>query len=294
MQMSFHFFRPARMCGFALTAIFAFSAFAAAADPFASTWASGSRSKVRLIAAPAGLGEDFPKAGVELVLAPGTLTYWRTPGSAGVPPAFSFDGSENLQKADVLYPIPERINEEGTDVFGYLGEVIFPLRATPKDATRPINLALTLSYAVCERVCIPARASVKLSLPPRSERMTDQGPHAEALTRAQARIPRHLIPSERDEKVTILPEAGAAGTWRLSLREGTAADAFAEAPDGWFFETKKVAGSPDFLIAATETPKSIEPRVPVTLTLTDGQQGYEFAADLDTASLQDARASASN
>jgi DsbC/DsbD-like thiol-disulfide interchange protein len=294
MQMSFHFFRPARMCVFALTTIFASWAFAATADPFASTWASGSRSKVRLIAAPWGPDDHTPRAGVELVLAPGTLTYWRMPGSAGVPPAFAFAGSENLREADILFPVPGRIDEEGTDVFGYLGEVIFPLRVTPVDATHPINLNLTLSYAVCERVCVPAEAEVSLTLPPRSKSIADPGPYAEALTRAEAQIPRHLTPTERDAKVTILPEAGIPGTWRLSLREGTAEDVFAEAPDGWYLETKKLAGTPDFLIAATETPKAIEPRVPVTLTLSDGQQGYEFDTDLDTASMQGARAASSN
>lgn len=294
MQMSFHFFRPSRMCVPALTAILTVWAFAAAADPLASTWASGARSKVRLIAATPAPGENAPRAGVELVLSPGTLTYWRMPGSAGVPPAFSFAGSENLRHVEVLYPAPTRIDEEGTDVFGYLGEVIFPLHATPKDPSRPINLVLTLAYAVCERVCVPARASLNLSLPSRSEPAADPGPHGEALTRTEARIPRRLTPVERDTKVTILPEAGTPGTWRLSLRQGSAEDVFAEAPDGWFFETKKIAGTLDFLIAATETPKSIEPRVPVTLTLTNGQQGYEFAADLDTASVQGARAAASN
>src|ERR1700730_17589915 len=64
-------------------------------DPYASAWASGQKSSLRLIAAGADPPQSFYRAGVEIRLDPGALTYWRMPGGAGVPPVFSTEGSVN-------------------------------------------------------------------------------------------------------------------------------------------------------------------------------------------------------
>ncbi|HYP58178.1 MAG TPA: hypothetical protein VEQ35_07830, partial [Beijerinckia sp.] len=77
-------------------------------DPYASGGIDNAGSKVQPIAA-GGLRRGFYRTGVQILLAPGALTYWRVPGEAGVPPVFSFAGSENVARAEVLYPAPERI-----------------------------------------------------------------------------------------------------------------------------------------------------------------------------------------
>ena len=66
---------------------------ARAADPFASDWAPSLKSKARLIADGAG------QAGFQIELAPGSITYWRDPGDAGVPPGFDFSRSVNVASA---------------------------------------------------------------------------------------------------------------------------------------------------------------------------------------------------
>ena len=45
-------------------------------------------------------------AALEIMLAPGWKTYWRTPGDAGIPPQFNWSGSENLSAVGVSYPVP--------------------------------------------------------------------------------------------------------------------------------------------------------------------------------------------
>lgn len=257
-------------------------------DPYVSTWVSGSKSKLRLIAAPFEPSRGIHDAGVEIELAPGTLTYWRMPGNAGIPPIFSFAGSENLRDVEVRYPAPTRIDEAGTDVYGYLGKVIFPLHVAPVDAARPVTLAMTLTYAVCERVCVPARAAAKLSLPARAELSGGSPSQEAAMADAEAKVPLRLSAAERDAKITIGKVKGtAAATWRLGVKNGSAEDLFAEAPDGWYFETSKSGGANEFLIVAAETP-TVETKatVPVVLTLTDARQSYEFAVDLDAVSLR--------
>src|SRR5208283_1106323 len=221
-------------------------------DPYVSTWVSGPKSSLRLIAAGGGPPQGFYHAGVEIRLDPGAITYWRMPGGAGAPPVFSFEGSANAADIAVSYPAPVRIDEDGTEAFGYRDSVTFPLHVIPKDATLPVLLAVHLSYAVCAKICLPVKAEARLTLDPNQE-ASATSPEATALAAAEAE------------------------------------DLFAEAPPGWYFETRKSSRPDKFLIVALEQPQANsqsenKASVPVTLTLKSEQQSYEFAVDLDAAS----------
>jgi DsbC/DsbD-like thiol-disulfide interchange protein len=255
-------------------------------DPYASTWASGQKSSLRLIAAGGGPPQCAYRAGIEIRLDPGALTYWRMPGGAGVPPVFSFEGSANASDIEVSYPAPVRIDEDGTEAFGYRDRVIFPVRVTPRDATRPVLLVLNVSYAVCSRVCLPAKAEARLTLCP-APKAGAASPEAAAIAAAEAAVPLRLTPEQRDAKVAITrDETAPTPTWRLSPRGGGVQDLFAEAPPGWYFETRKSSRPNEFQIVEAEKPRtgSREP-VRVILTLRNEQQSYEFAVDLDAASV---------
>jgi DsbC/DsbD-like thiol-disulfide interchange protein len=257
-------------------------------DPYASTWASGQKSSLRLIAAGGALPQSFYRAGIEVRLDPGALTYWRMPGGAGVPPVFSFEGSANASDIVVSYPAPLRIDEDGTEAFGYRDRVIFPVRVTPKDATRPVLLVLNVSYAVCSRICLPAKAEARLALLPAPEAGTETlGPDAPAIAAAEAAVPLRLTPEQRDAKVAITrDETAPTPTWRLAARGDGVQDLFAEAPPGWYFETRKSSRPDEFLIVEVEKPRTdTRAPLPVTLTLRNEQQSYEFAVDLDATSV---------
>jgi DsbC/DsbD-like thiol-disulfide interchange protein len=257
-------------------------------DPYASTWASGQKSSLRLIAAGGGPPQSFYRAGIEVRLDPGALTYWRMPGGAGVPPVFSFEGSANASDIVVSYPAPTRIDEDGTEAFGYRDRVIFPVRVTPRDAPRPVLLVLNVSYAVCSRICLPAKAEARLTLPPAPETGTEPlGPDASAIAAAEAAVPLRLTPEQRDAKVAITrDETATTPTWRLAPRGGGGQDLFAEAPPGWYFQTRKSSRPDEFLIVEVEKPRTdSRASVPVILTLRNEQQSYEFAVDLDATSV---------
>jgi DsbC/DsbD-like thiol-disulfide interchange protein len=255
-------------------------------DPYASTWASGQKSSLRLIAAGVGPPQSAYRAGIEIRLDPGAITYWRMPGGAGVPPVFTFEGSANASDIAVSYPAPIRIDEDGTEAFGYRDRVIFPIRVTPKDARRPVLLVLNVSYAVCSRICLPAKAEARLTFLPAPE-AGSASPETAAIAAAEAAVPLRLTPEQRDAKVAITrDETAPTPTWRLSPRGGGVQDLFAEAPPGWYFETRKSNRPGEFLIVevAKSRADSREP-VPVILTLTNERQNYEFAVDLDAASV---------
>ena len=155
----------------------------AAADPYASDWNRGQKAAARLIAAGAPGGGV--QAGIEIALEAKTHTYWRVPGDAGVPPVVSFEGSTNLASAELLFPAPLRLIEEGAVIFGYEGDVVLPLVVIPTDMTKPVSLKVKINYAACERICVPVEASLALVLPGDGK----AGPNAALLADALARVP---------------------------------------------------------------------------------------------------------
>ncbi len=253
--------------------------------PYASTWVSGQKSSLRLIAADRISPQGFYRAGLEIQLDPGALTYWRMPGGAGVPPVFSFEGSVNAASFDVFYPAPMRIDEDGTEAFGYRDRVTFPIHVTPKDASRPVVLTVNLSYAVCLRLCLPSKAGVSLTLDP-DQTASGASEEASAIAAAEAQVPVRLTPQERDTKVKVNRDVTALSpVWRLSPTM-PAEDLFAEGPPGWYFETRKL-DKDAFLIEAVEQPEAAsraaaKAPVPVTLTVKGASESYEFGIDLET------------
>lgn len=132
----------------------------------ASPWARDLKSAARLVAgASTGQGETLLlSAGLEITLDPGTKTYWRTPGDSGVPPHFDWSASTNVAEVVVRWPAPIRFPDGNGFSIGYKQAVILPLDIRPTDPAKPVTLVMKLDYAVCERICIPAKAEGSLRL----------------------------------------------------------------------------------------------------------------------------------
>jgi DsbC/DsbD-like thiol-disulfide interchange protein len=103
-------------------------------------------------------------AAVELSLAPGWKTYWRSPGDAGIPPSFDWSGSENLKSARVHWPAPSVFETNGMRTIGYHERVVLPVEVTPADPSRPVRLSLQLDLGVCDEICLPAQVSLTADL----------------------------------------------------------------------------------------------------------------------------------
>jgi len=157
-----------------------------AADSFSTDWARAAKSQARLIAGGGGL------AGFEISLDPGAITYWRDPGDAGLPPTLDFSASDNVASVEPLFPAPKRIHEaDGGEAFGYDRGVVLPLRVAPRDPAKPATLRLKADFAVCEKVCLPARAHLELSLP-----SAPPSPYASAIEAALSAVPRPVAPKD--------------------------------------------------------------------------------------------------
>eukprot|EP01035_Chromulina_nebulosa_P011232 gene11232-15024_t len=94
---------------------------ALAQDAAMSPWSKGDHASLRLIAgATAPSGKQ--RVGVEILMAPGYKTYWRSPGDFGVPPVFDWSGSTNIGGLDVRWPTPERFEDGNGHSLGDVGE----------------------------------------------------------------------------------------------------------------------------------------------------------------------------
>ncbi len=141
---------------------------AALAGPAASAWSQDLKSSARLIGAgTTGEGTLLRHLlGLEIRLDEGTKTYWRTPGDSGVPPQFDWSGSTNLADVAVSWPAPVRFADGDGFSIGYKRDVVLPLLVRPQDPAQPVDLRLKLAYAVCDRMCIPAKAEARLKSRP--------------------------------------------------------------------------------------------------------------------------------
>jgi DsbC/DsbD-like thiol-disulfide interchange protein len=244
---------------------------ALAADAYSSDWADGLKSSARLIAgAPA---DGVFQAGVEIKLAAGAITYWRNPGDAGLPPTLSFEGSSNLAQARTSFPAPRRLPEGSGEAFGYDRGLILPIDIEPIEPAKPVALALKLNYAVCEKICVPAEARLRLVLPVDAA----SSPYADAIAKAKELTPRRVEWANLAADLT----ATSARAWRLCLapQAGPKRDLFIEPPEAWWIDVKPDGGAPDgkdcFRLNLMQQPPDAALPVAARLTITGGQGPIE-------------------
>ncbi|WP_168201804.1 protein-disulfide reductase DsbD domain-containing protein [Phreatobacter aquaticus] len=253
----------------------------------ASPWSRDLKSSARLIAgASTGSGAGLLlSAGLEITLEPGTKTYWRTPGDSGVPPHFDWSGSTNLAEVTVRWPAPMRFPDGNGFSIGYKHAVILPLDIVARDPAAPVVLALKLDYAVCEQVCIPAKAEASLRL--------GAGPAADPALGERIERSRDLVPTREAQglglKVTGIDRSGprpvALLTAIVSTNDGTV-DLFAEGPDSRWALPLPDALDDDgpvrrFRLDLDGVPRGADPLTqPLTFTLVAGARAIETTLTL--------------
>ncbi len=222
---------------FAMVAGIALAASSApAVEPVASPWSKDQRSAVRIVAGGSDANGGIYRAGLDVELASGFKTYWRSPGDSGVPPVFDWSRSDNVADVTVHWPAPVRFADGGGFSVGYVGNVLLPLAVAPRDSNRPVRLALDLRYAVCKDICIPARATIDLALPRAGSAMTDA-----MIAAATARVPVPAMPNGPTNGIVVgsvmarESDGSAELAIALATLPGSVTDVFVEGPEPWLF-----------------------------------------------------------
>jgi DsbC/DsbD-like thiol-disulfide interchange protein len=268
--------------GFAAT-VFASSLSIEARAGDASQWQRDAHSAVRLLAG--SRSGAVLLGGIAFQLEPGWKTYWRSPGDSGVPPRFDFSKSENIEAVTVLWPAPTKFDDgAGGHSLGYRDQIVLPLRIVPKSAEKPVMLRADISYAVCEKLCIPVQ--VNAELPFTSVASTEDSTLFAALDTVPkpANVgdpnPLTILDVRRDGKNTVLVDVVSPAAKDVSLFvEGPTPDWGLPVPE---LLNQSPPGVKRFAFELDGVPPGTNPDgAALKLTLVGGERSYEFNVNLD-------------
>jgi DsbC/DsbD-like thiol-disulfide interchange protein len=273
---------PARPAIGLTTLLLVCATLASARAQDASPWAQDNHSAIRLLAG--SRSGAVVLGGIAFRLQPGWKTYWRTPGDSGVPPRFDFSKSENVEAVTVLWPAPQSFPDGAGGVsLGYKDQVVLPLRIALKAADKPVVLRVAISYAVCDKLCVPVEADAEL--PFVSVASTEDNTLAGALDLvpkpANVGDPNPLTIRDvhRDGPHNVIVDVAAADADNLHLYvEGPTPD--------WSLPLPKPVdgGKPDlkrFAFALDGLPTGVKPDgAALKFTLVGGHRAYEFNVNL--------------
>lgn len=275
--------RPAALAALWLLAAAAAEAPAQAAS---SSWVTSPQTRVRLIAATAGVGGSRTlRLGLHFRLQPGWKIYWRSPGDAGYPPRLDWSGSENLAGAVLLWPVPQRFSVLGFTTLGYKNEVVLPVVATIMDPSRGARLRATVDFLSCDAICVPQQAKLVMDLPAGPAQNTR---YAHLIGKFAARVPNNGPASGLSVESVRVSGGGATATLLVSVRgreKLEAPDLLVEGPRFLEFGKPTVRLSDGGHAALlTVSVKALSKKPPelrgavLTLTVIDGERALEVTA----------------
>lgn len=195
----------AKICGLVILSVVSITTHTIAAS---SDWQDLGGGKVRLLAHLDPTNNKVSGV-IEVKLNNGWSTYWRYPGSSGIPPKFDFSKSVAFAAGDVKFPAPRLIEQEYGNYAGYKNKVMFPFEGELL-ATSGSEINLNLLIGVCSEVCIPATAQLKIKS---SQLLLSDPQTVQAVSFAKVTVPKkrdaqdHLIEVEKADDNTLVIKA---------------------------------------------------------------------------------------
>jgi DsbC/DsbD-like thiol-disulfide interchange protein len=248
----------------------------------ASPWLNDTHSAMRLLAG--SRNGAVLLGGIEFELQPGWKTYWRTPGDSGVPPRIDFSKSENVESITILWPAPKKFPDgAGGFSLGYKKQVVLPLRIAIKNADKPVTLRAAVSYAVCEKLCIPVEANAELAF------VSFASTEDSALSSALDQVPKPAkIGDQNPLTIRDVKREGQVGiVVDVAAPEGSDLNLFVEGPTpDWALPIPKLLergpdGSRRFTFDLDGLPAGVKPEgAALKFTLVGNDKAYEFNTKL--------------
>mgnify|MGYP003883708185 CR=1 FL=1 len=114
------------------------------------------------------------RLGLHLTQKTGWHTYWHSPGDIGLPTDILWDTPDGSQTTPYAYPVPHRYDVQGIISYGYDDQVLLftELTLPPDLPAGEVVLGAKAKWLVCEIMCIPGEAELKLPV----EVVTDATP----------------------------------------------------------------------------------------------------------------------
>ena len=137
-------------------------------------------------------GAPFTVA-VRFEMEPGWHNYWRNAGDSGLPTTIQWDLPTGYSAGEIQWPFPERIVLYPLVDYGYSDEVALLVEISPPPDLRAgstATLSARVDWLICERICLPAYAELKLDLPVESHPPVNDPEWADLFAETRHRLPR--------------------------------------------------------------------------------------------------------
>ncbi len=125
--------------------------------------------KAELVAASTAAVPGQPlELGVRLLHDPHWHSYWQVPGDSGLPTKIEWKLPAGWTAGEIQWPHPGRMPTGPLVNFGYEGELLLPSTIqVPASASigSTVSIEARVEWLMCEKVCIPGEADLKLALP---------------------------------------------------------------------------------------------------------------------------------
>lgn len=162
--------------------------------------------------------------GVRLKMTPKWHVYWINPGETGLPTKVKFTVPEGFAVSPLRFPLPQSFVQPGDIVgYGYEDEVLLMAEVTPPaEVVGDVPISAEVEWLVCERVCIPGKAKLDLTLQSGS---AAEPANAELFATWRAQLPLDQQPDAALPEVETAAASsgdGVTNTIRLKLPDATA------------------------------------------------------------------------
>lgn len=128
-----------------------------------SPWTSTEGGKLRLVALPPS-PDGIIRGFLEIVPDDGWHTYWKVPGSGGIPPQITLKPGGNADLVATDFP-PPRVFESGNlRDFGYDSGVRLPLTVRQAKLHENSTIAADIFVGLCAKICVPFQTSLSVTL----------------------------------------------------------------------------------------------------------------------------------
>jgi thiol:disulfide interchange protein DsbD len=245
--------------------------------------ADGGHARVELISERAlAVPGETVWFGLSFEIDPNWHIYWVNPGDAGIPPEITWRETSGVPAASFgafEWPLPELLPVVPGQImdYGYSDEVVLPFSVQiPETTEGPILLEGVADYLICEDICIPESADIRLLLSVGAGQLPDEY-GAERIQAALMQVPPMFDGEAR------LTETGA--NWTLSLAGEQIAG---QTGDVRFFPfgheithaADQIAGSGDQGVSLQLTPSSADAALPESIAgvVTLGDLAFEISA----------------
>lgn len=130
-----------------------------------SDWIGTKGGKLRLVVLPPD-AQGGIRGFVEIAPEDGWHTYWKVPGSGGIPPQVTLKDGGNVRLERLDFPAPRIFDDGNLRDYGYDSRVMLPVTLKQEKPGAPSTIDASIFVGLCSDICVPFQADVSVKVAP--------------------------------------------------------------------------------------------------------------------------------